>query len=493
MSKTFDVVIIGAGVLGCFTARNLMRYYLKVAILERNPDVCMEISRANTSIVYPGYDTKPGTLKTELTIKANRNFDTICEELDVEFVRCGSLMVAYGERSMNVLHEKLQQGIENGVRGLKILSREETLEMEPNLSPEIVGSLYSPDTGTVNPWELGIAAAENAVDNGAELFLEHEVTGIKKENGLFKVTAGDEVFEAKVVVNCAGRSTHKISELIAAPYFRIVPTRGEYLVLDTKSEPVVSHVIFQEAEKKIKGVDIVPTTDGKILIGASESELRGEENFATTNEGLEFLHRRARAVLPSIPLSNVIRSFGTLRPNPFHAEVNPETGKVVISDRSIHNFMIGEPVDVPGLINLVGIKTPGLTCSNEIGRYTAELVVSRIGDVKRNTGFNPYVKKRIRFSRLSPGEQKALAEKNRAYGRIVCRCGKITEGEVLDAINMKVGAKTVDGVKRRAGTCLGRCQGSFCTERIMEILSRELGISTESIRKDKRNSWIVES
>ncbi len=495
MDYSYDVVVIGAGVLGCFTARNLMRYNLKVALLERNPDVCMEMSRANTAVVYTGYDTKPGTLKTELCLKANKEFGKLCEELDVDFDRCGSLMVAYGEESLRRLQKKLEQGGMNGVRDLKLISREEALAMEPGLSPDIIAALYAPDTGTVNPWALGIAAAENAVENGVSLFLGHTVTAIKKAKAGYLVSAGESIFTAKVVVNCTGLSTHKVSELVAAPCFRIVPTRGEYLVLDTRAEAVcpVRHVIFQENEDKSKGIDIVPTTDGKILIGASESELKGEdgETFATTNEGLDYLSKNAKALMPSLPLESVIRSFGTLRPNPFWVETDPQTGEIMISDRSINNFIIGEPDNMPGLINLVGIKTPGLTCSDEIGKYTVGLIISRLGEVSHNPGFNPTVRKRIRFAKLSIDEQKLLASQNKAYGRIVCRCGQVTEAEVVEAIHMKVGAKTIDGVKRRAGTCLGRCQGSFCTERIMEILSRELKIDISNIRKDKPNSYVI--
>lgn len=491
MDFEFDVLVIGAGVLGCFTARNLMRYNLKVALLERNPDVCMEISRANTAVVYAGYDTKPGTLKTELCLKANKDFAHLCEELDVDFVRCGSLMVAYGKGSVERLQKKLEQGAENGVAGLRLLNRQETLALEPNLSPDIMAALYAPTVGTVNPWALGIAAAENAVENGARIFLNHNVSALQKTEGGYLVSAGGRLFKAGAVVNCAGLSADKVSELAAKPYFRLKPTRGEYLLLDGKATSMVRHVIFQEKEDNGKGITIVPTTEGNMLIGASESAMGDEESFVTTTDGLKHLQKQAEELVPSLSLESMIRSFGSLRPNAFWTEADPETEVITISDKSITSFIINEPEDMPGLINLAGIKTPGLTCANEIGKYTAGLVLAHFGNIAPNPHFNPVVEKRVRFARLPLNEQQALAQKKPAYGRIVCRCGQITEGEVVAAIRMKVGATTVDGVKRRASTCLGRCQGGFCTERVMEILARELHTGVKDIRKDKANSYII--
>lgn len=492
MNDEFDVLIIGAGLMGCFTARSLMRRRLSVAILERNPDVCMEMSRANTAIVYAGYDTKPGTLKTELCLRANKHFAQLCEELDVDFVRCGSLMTAEGEKSEEKLRKKFSQGLENGLANLKLLSREEALALEPSLSPAVTMALYSPDTGTVNPWALCVAAAENAVENGAQLYLNHAVTAIRKTEDCFLVEAGGRQFQAKTVVNCAGLSVDRVSELAARPYFRIRPTRGEYLVLDPRTEGQIRHIVFQETEEKHKGLTLVPTTDGSLLLGASETERdpEGEPDFATTPDGLQALRERAAAFIPSLPLSMVIRSFGSLRPNPFWLETDSE-GNPRVSDKKISSFVIGSPEDVPGLFNLVGIKTPGLTCSDEIGSHVAGLVLSYLGGAEENPAFRPNVTKRIRFRTLTVPEQQELARRNPAYGRIVCRCNQITEAEVVEAVHRTVGATTVDGVKRRAGTGLGRCQGGFCTERILELLARELHVPPSEVRKDKPGSYLI--
>jgi glycerol-3-phosphate dehydrogenase len=491
MNDEFDVLIIGAGLMGCFTARSLMRRRLSVAILERNPDVCMEMSRANTAIVYAGYDTKPGTLKTELCLRANKHFAQLCEELDVDFVRCGSLMTAEGEKSEEKLRKKFSQGLENGLANLKLLSREEALALEPSLSPAVTMALYSPDTGTVNPWALCVAAAENAVENGAQLYLNHAVTAIRKTEDCFLVEAAAGSFRPKPSSTARGfPSTGSVSWQPGLfphpPHARGIPRAGP------RTEGQIRHIVFQETEEKHKGLTLVPTTDGSLLLGASETERapEGEPDFATTPDGLQALRERAAAFIPSHPLSMVIRSFGSLRPNPFWLETDSE-GNPRVSDKKISSFVIGSPEDVPGLFNLVGIKTPGLTCSDEIGSHVAGLVLSYLGGAEENPAFRPNVTKRIRFRTLTVPEQQELARRNPAYGRIVCRCNQITEAEVVEAVHRTGGATTVDGVKRRAGTGLGRCQGGFCTERILELLGRELHVPPSEVRKDKPGSYLI--
>ena len=530
----YDVVIVGAGLLGCFVARNLSRYRLRVVVLERENDLCMGVSRANSAIVYSGTDTKPQTLKTRLTVEGNRNFDKLCEELHVPFRRCGSLMVAFGPRAEQVLRKKLEQGMQNGVEGLELLTTDATLRLEPHLSPDVSLALYSPGTGTVNPWELCIAAAQNACNNGVEFCFEHEVVGIERLSDEYRLHCANGVaINARVVVNCAGLTADRISEMVAAVSFRFKPTRGDYLVLDEAAEGFIDHVVFHEPEVKTKGATFVPTIDGNIMIGPSEDPVdksvgerddRGTvllssdqmtrepspchpflsrsvlshpgspwSHFPTTTEGLAFNRSLARRVFPDIPLDQMIRCFSTMRPNIYWATTS-EDGMVCISDESISSFHIAQAPGCPGFINVAGIKTPGLTCADGIGRYVTDILLERLGSVEENTLFNPRRESLTRFSRLMKFGKPynvSLSYQHQDY-EIVCRCNNVTVAEVRFAIREPLGARTVDGVKRRCGTCLGRCQGSFCTERIISLLSEELEISPAEILKDHTGSTMLE-
>ena len=472
--------------LGCFAARRLTRYRLDIALIEKNADVCAEISRANTSIIYSGYDNKPGSLKARMCVEANRGFDRLCDELSVPFRRCGSLMAATGPAGESVLRNKLEQGMENGVPGLRLISGSEARAFEPNLSPRVTLALYSPSAGTVNPWELGIAAIENAVDNGAKLFTQTEVTGILREDGGYVLQTGGAGFFARSVINCAGLFTDRISGMIAPPYFKISPTRGDYIVLDTKARGVIRHIIFLEPEERGKGATLVPAIDGNIILGPSEEGLEGEPDFGTTASGLRFVRESSKEAVPSIPLEHSIRSFAAVRPNPFWAKPDA-SGSLRLSERSINDFPIGRPRGHPLFINVPGVKTPGLTCADEIGRYVTEMLLERLGPAPLNHEYNPRRPATPRFSRMTPRERLDLD----GGQNIVCRCREVTEGEIRDAVRRTAGARTVDGVKRRTGACMGRCQGGFCTQRIIEILAEELGVSISDVRKDGMGSCLI--
>jgi len=488
--NNFDVAVIGGGLLGCFVARHLTRFKLSVAVIEKNPDVCAEISRANTSIIYSGYDNKPGTLKARMCTDANRGFDRLCDELSVPFKRCGSLMAATGQRGEAVLRRKLEQGIENGVPDLRLISGSEARAMEQGLSPDVTMALWSPSTGTVNPWELGIAAIENAMDNGAKLFLNTELAGVSPRAGGYALRAvspdGQAEFTARAVVNCAGLFTDKISEMIAPPYFRISPTRGDYIVLDTYAQDAVGHIIFLEPEERGKGATLVPTVDGNVMLGPSEEDPGSEDSFATTASGLRFVVDSCREAVPALPFEHTIRSFGAVRPNIFLTEEDP-SGNLRLSPESIYDFLIGSPEGQPLFINVPGVKTPGLTCADEIGKYVAEMTAERLGSVTINKEHNPRRFSEARFSRMSQEERLAL----KGSRNIVCRCREVTEDEIRNAIRRPAGARTVDGVKRRTGTCMGRCQGGFCTQRIIEILAEELGENVSDIRKEGMGSYLI--
>lgn len=476
--ERFDAVVLGAGLLGCFAARHLTRYRLRAALVETREDVCTGISRANTAIVYTGYDTKPGTLKTRLCVEACRSFDRLCAQLGVPFARRGSLMVSYGPRADGVLHKKYRQGQENGVDGLRLLSGPEAERLEPNLAPGITGALYAPGTGTVNPWALGIAAYENAVDNGCVPLLNARVLNIVPEGAEYRVETTGGTCRAAAVVNCCGLYADEIQELVARPSVRIVPEKADYLVLDDTAGDFVGRIIFHEPEEKGKGLTLVPTVDGNLLLGPSEQPGDGKGSFATTRAGLRFLGELAAQVVPGLDLGQTIRSFGAVRPNPFHVRL--EDGAWRPEDRSISNFTVMNPR--PNFWSLIGIKTPGLTCADALGAYLAGQVAAGLGKTEPNPGFKPIRRPPLRVRELDFGARAVLAAARPEYANVLCRCNGITEGEVLEAIAR--GAVTLDGVKRRAGTGLGRCQGSFCADRIMAVLARELGVPMEGLTKD---------
>lgn len=480
-----DVVIVGAGLLGCFAARALSAYDLRTIVLEQREDVCTGISKANTAIVYTGYDTKPGTLKTALCTRANAGFDRLCRELDVRFRRCGSLLVAFGPRAETVLREKYRQGSRNGVPGLRLLDREEVLRREPHLSPKVTAGLYAPGTGTVNPWELCIAAFENARANGAEFRFSEKVARIARQQTGFLVETERKCYFAGAVLNCAGLFSDAVRELVEKPLVRVVPTGGDYLVLDDKVEGFLHHVIFHEPEEKGKGLTLVPTVDGNVLVGPSEEAGSDKNSRATTKAGLEFLEGLCRRVVPELPMDQVIRSFGAVRPTPFFVRMGP-AGDYVPENTEIHSFTI---LEEDGLFSMIGIKTPGLTCAWELGRYAARKITSFLGKGRENPDFSPLRRGIVPVRTMPLAQRAALVRQRPEYGQIVCRCREITQGEILDAIRR--GATTVDGVKRRTGTGMGRCQGGYCTQTILELLAQELRILPEAVTKDGAGSNLL--
>ena len=432
--KRIDAVVIGGGILGCMTARNLRRWKISTLLLEKEADVCKGITRANSAICYAGYDNKPGSLKAELTVRGNANMQNLCEELEVPFSRCGSLLVTYDERSVPKLQTKLEAGLQNGVEGLRLLSGAEAETMEPQLAKGVKAALYAPTTGTVNPWQLGIAAFENALQNGAEASLHTDVTGIYRTEDGFLVKTDEEEIACKMVFNCAGLYADKVQEMAFPPSVRILKDSAEYLVMD-KLAKKPEKIIFLQAESCGKGITAIPCTEGNLLISGVRKPM--EEPFATTGEGLREVHQAVKALLPEFQKDMVIRSFGAVRPNPY-----------MVSGESLHDFCIENPAK--GFYSLIGIKTPGLTAANELGFYLAQKAAEYL-NAEENKAFQP--------------KRRAIKEKD---CEIICQCEQITRAEILEAIRR--GATTVDGVKRRVGSGMGRCQGSRCTYEIEKLL-----------------------
>ena len=472
--KNVDVIVIGGGLLGCFAARNLCRRKLHIALLEAREDVCTGISRANTAIVYPGYDHKPGTLKAELCVRANARFDALCRELGVPFSRCGSLMVSFGEKADAVLKKKYENGLAMGVPGLRLLTGEEAAAMEPGLAAGVSSALYAPTAGTVNPWELGIAACENAAANGAELCRSTRVLAICRTAEGYRIETDRGDFSCRAVVNCAGLAADRVQELLFSTPVYIAPDAADYLILDRAAANRPGHIIQYEPEDGGKGFNAVPTVEGSLLLGPSERE--NATDFAVSAEGLSFVRERAGRVLPGLDLGSTIRSFAAVRPNP-----RREDGS------SIGSFVIEHPG--PAFWSLIGIKTPGLTCADELGRYLTDKLTAELG-AEENPAFDP-CRPGIRRARDLPlSKRAALVRENADYGEILCACEEVTKAEVLEAIRR--GAVSVDGVKRRVGAGMGRCQGSRCTRAVMELLAEELGTPVTAVIKDGPGSEILE-
>ncbi|HSW35336.1 MAG TPA: NAD(P)/FAD-dependent oxidoreductase [Candidatus Limnocylindrales bacterium] len=470
----YDVIVIGAGIIGTFVARELSRYNLRIGIVEKTNDVANGTTKANSAIIHCGYDAMPGTLKAKFNVLGNPMFDQVCKELDVPFKRVGSLVVAFAEEELKTLEDLYNRGLTNGIKTLKLLTAEETKKLEPNLNDTVQGALYAPDCGIIGPFELAIALAENAIENGATLLLNQEVTGIEQNEDGFKVITQDREMQTKYVVNCAGVFADQIYNMVTPADFKITPRRGQYFVLDKTAGSLCSMPIFQCPNELGKGILILPTVHGNILVGPDAKDIEDKTDLSTERERLEYIRETARKTSDKIPFEAIITSFAGLRATPSNGD-----------------FIIGESDKVKGFINVAGIESPGLSASPAIAAYVVEIIKEIAGGLEKNVNFNPHRREYIIFSELSSAEKSALIKKDPRYGRVVCRCEQVTEGEIVDVIHRKAGATTVDGVKRRARPGMGRCQGGFCSPRVIEVLARELDVDMSDIVKDSIKSKIL--
>lgn len=470
----YDVAIIGAGVIGASIFRELTKYDLKVTVLEKENDVSMGTSKANSAIVHAGYDPKVGTLMAKYNVKGNEMFEDLCKELSVPFKRNGSLIIAFSEEDMETVKNLYENGNKIGVKGLQILSKEEVLEKEPNLSHDIVGALYAPTGGIVGPYEYTIALMENAVSNGGELKLRSEVKNIEKENDIFKITTTDgKVIEAKYVINAAGVHADEIHNLIAKESFKIIPRKGEYFVMDKTQGKLVSSTIFQCPSRLGKGILVTPTVHGNLLVGPDAQDIEDKEDKSTAAERLDYIRETSKRTTNKVNFRESIRNFAGLRATP---------------DRG--DFIVEEAEDVKNFIDVAGIKSPGLSSAPAIAEDVVKILNGCGLELKENKNFNPR-REEIVFMELSPEEKAEVIKKDPRYGKIICRCESITEGEIVNAIHRSFGNITLDGVKRRCRPGMGRCQGGFCGPKVQEIIARELNIPMEDIYQEKDGSYIL--
>ncbi|MCI6277568.1 MAG: NAD(P)/FAD-dependent oxidoreductase [Clostridium sp.] len=473
----FDVIIIGAGVIGSAVAREMSRYNLKTCVLEKNNDVSDGTTKANSAIIHAGYDAKPHTLKGRLNARGNAMFDKLKEELDFPFKRNGSLVVCFDKNDIPELERLKAQGEANGVPGIRILERKELLEMEPNISHKAQGALYAPTGGIICPYSFAISLAENASENGVEFKLETKVMNIEKKDGYYNVTTDKGDFEGKVVINAAGVYADEINNMVSEHKMKIVPRKGEYCLCDNTVGNLISKTVFQLPTKLGKGVLITPTIDGNLLIGPNAEDIDDKDDLTTTKEGLDFVLEKAKLTMNPLPLSHIITSFSGLRARNVEGD-----------------FIIGEREDAKNFINAAGIESPGLSSAPAIAEMVKDIVVENLNP-KENENFNPVTKAIPRFREMSLEERKALIKTNPKYGTIICRCECVTEGEIMDAIHRPLGATTLDGVKKRTRTMMGGCQGGYCSSPILNILARELNIAKTEVKKgaDKSNILIGEN
>lgn len=464
MTEHYDVAIVGAGVCGANVARKLSQYELKVALLEKEIDVSLGTSKANSGIVHGGFHDNKKYLKARLELQGALMFERLHNELDFPFERCGIVVVALHEDEMRSIEQLYQQGVDNGVIGIEMCSRERMLELEPKLSPDTVGGLYAPSGGIVEPYRFVFSLVENARKNGVDLLTEFAVASARREGDLWAIKAADgREVRARYVVNSAGLYADAVSAAFGAEEFAIRPRKGEYYLLDKMTKAKPNRVIFPVPTAVSKGMLIIPTVEGTVLIGPTATSIEDKEDFSTTRKELEGILRSARTMVPSISENDVITSFAGLR---------PVWGE---------DFYIDLSAKVPNLVHVAAIQSPGLTASPAIGDYVKDLLKKAGLRLVEKSDWDPYMHKVPRTRDLSPYELDEQVKKDPAYGDIVCRCERVSESEIIQAI--RAGHTTLDGIKYVTRAQMGRCQGGFCTYKIIKILMRETGMSYDEVTK----------
>lgn len=471
----YDVCIIGAGITGVMTARALSQYRLKTVVLEAADDVAMGATKANSAIVHAGFDAETGTLKALLNVQGCAMMENTAAELDVPYKKCGSLVCAFGEEERAHLEKLLARGQANGVPGLRIVDRDELHAMEPNLSPDADAALWAPEAGIVCPYELCIAAAECAAVNGVDFRFCFSVNSVRRENGVFLVSDGKETVSARYLVNAAGVHSDEIAVMAGERDFpmHIIPRRGEYMLLDHAAAGTANHVLFSCPSANGKGILVSPTVDDNVILGPTADAIDDKDDTATTAEGLAAVEAGARRLVPGVNTRLVITQFSGVRPTPVYAN-----GDITKSD-----FCIRVSEQVGGLLHLAGIESPGLASSPAVGAYAVRLLAGMGLTLEENPAYTPNRPEKIRFRELDDAGRAAVIARNPLYGKIICRCETVTEGEIVDAIHRPIGARDLDMVKRRTRAGMGRCGSGFCSPRTVEILARELGVPMTEITK----------
>ncbi|MBQ7096342.1 MAG: NAD(P)/FAD-dependent oxidoreductase [Clostridia bacterium] len=474
MLKT-DVVVIGAGAVGCAVARELSKYAVDVIVVEKNDDVGGDASKSNSAIIHTGYDAAPGTLESQLVVAANPMYDEIVKDLDVPFSRIGAILPAITQEQFEKLPEIKEKAFRNHVYDIEYKSGEQLLEMEPNLNPEVKGGLWIPRESIIDPFIFVQAMAENACANGVRFLLNTKVTDIHTENGKIKsVVTTDETIETKYVINCAGLYCDEIAQMVGKAEYKVVARKGQFFILDKNTSCRVEHIVLPIPTKVTKGKLMCPTIHGNMLVGPTAEDQDSKTDKSTSAEGLASITADVTNLVPNVNVRDTITQYSGLRPNR-----NPE---------GLH-FDIWD--DLEGYVNLSGVRSTGLTLSVSMGKYVVEQMLYHGAGFKLKDHFIKERKGIVKFSECSLEEQDALIKENPLYANVVCRCETITEAEILEAIHRPLGARTVDAVKRRVRAGMGRCQAGFCGPKVIEILARELHCEPTDINKNIEGSYMV--
>lgn len=474
MLKT-DVLVIGAGAVGTAITRELTKYNLDVICVDKNDDVGGDCSKSNSAIIHTGYDAAPGTLESELVVAANPRYDQLCKDLDIPFSRIGAILPAITEEQFEQLPAIKEKALKNRVYDIEYRSREQLLEMEPELNPEVKGGLYIPRESIIDPFLFVVAMAENAVANGARFLLETEVTGITTKDGKVvgaKTTAGE--IEADYIINAAGLHCDDIAAMVGKNDYYVNPRKGQFYILDKNTSCKVNHIVLPIPTKLTKGKLMTPTMHGNMLVGPTAENLTDKFDKSTNAEGLASIREDVSKLIPNVVFRDTITQYSGLRANR-----NPE---------GLH---IDTYEDLGGYVNLSGVRSTGLTCSVSIGTYVAHLLKDMGLEMVWKDNFITKRKGIARFHELPLEEQEKLIQKNPLYGNIVCRCETVTEGEIVDAIHSPIPARSMDAVKRRLRAGMGRCQGGFCGPKVLEIIARELNIPTNQVCKNNKRSYMI--
>ncbi len=461
----YDVLIIGAGVVGCAAAMELSKYKLSVCVVEKESDVCEGTSKANSAIVHAGFDAKPGTLKAKLNVQGSKMMPIFAKKLDFAYKQNGAMVLCFDKADLPKLDELKQRADLNGVDGVSVITGDEARKLEPSLTDEVCGALLAETSAIVCPFEMTLAFAESALQNGAEFKLSTKVESIEKNDNGFSVSTTNGILDAKIIINAAGVYADKIHSLVSSKPMRITPRRGEYLLMDKAAGGVVSHTVFQLPTKMGKGILVTPTVHGNLLAGPTAENIDDKEDLATTKGGLDEVKAKGALSVKNIPFGKVITSFSGLR-------AVGDTGDFIIRES-----------DVKGFIDAAAIESPGLSSAPAIAEYLCG-IVAKLMPLEKKENYIDTRKGVTHFNSLSENEQNELIKKDPSYGKIVCRCETITEGEILDAINRPLGATTLDGVKRRTRAGMGRCQAGFCSPTTMALIAEKLGIKIEDVRKN---------
>ena len=464
----YDVIVIGGGVTGCATLRELSKYDLKLALLEKEEDVCSGTSKANSAIVHAGFDAQNNTLKAKFNVRGNKLIRELSKTLNFPFINDGALVLCFDENDYSKLEELYDRGIKNGVEVLEIISGDKARSIEPNLSKEVVSALYAKTSGIVCPFDMNIAFGESAVLNGAEIIFNSKVETIVKENDYYLI---NNKYKTRCIVNAAGVYGDFIHNLVCDDKLKISPRKGDYCLFDEELGTLVKHTIFQLPNKNGKGVLVTPTVHGNLLIGPSATDISDKENTATDKEDLDYVMEKAKMSVDGLAFNKIITSFSGLR-------ARPEGDDFIVKESEEYFF------------EAIGIESPGLSSAPAIGEYLGELIVRKLNAKKKDN----FIEDRpgfVHLKKMNKEERENKIRENPLYGHIVCRCNEVSEGEIIDALNRPIKVTSLDGVKRRTTSMMGRCQGGFCSPKIMEILSRHLNINEEEVCKNNSKSKML--